>query len=253
MHYVELLRARRVLVGYGIALLAIIALNAVTVLAGGGHVHTDFKVGSAPVILSSFVVAGSLFGALIVTTLMIPGLSAEAGTAPIIWTRPLQRDTIAWRYVAIDVATIFVAYLVTIASVYAVLAIFGLIKYAVYDPRTIPVALLAVGTAVMWYGLVSAAAARAPGRGPMMAGLSWAVFLLIGGLSAAHFPALIQGLIAALNYLNPLAYFGAINSSNADNPSSIISFNVVTRASVTWAIGLIAIFASVRLWSTREA
>jgi hypothetical protein len=253
MHYVEMMRARRVLIGYGIALLAIIALTAITVLAGTGHVNADLKIDSATVILSSSVAAGSLFGALIVTTLMIPGLGAEAATTPIIWTRPTPRDAIAWRYVAIDLATIFVAFLVSIASVYVVFAIFGLIKYAVYDSRTILVAVLGLGTAVMWYGLVSAAAARVPGRGAMMAGLSWVVFLLIGGLSAAHFPPLIQGLITALNYLNPLAYFSGSNTGNADNFSALISLNVVTRASVVWVIGLVAIVASVRLWSTREA
>jgi hypothetical protein len=253
MHYVEMMRARRVLVGFGIAVLAIIALTALGTFAGPGHVHADIHVNSATMIQSSNIVEACTFGALIVMTLMIPGLSAEAATTPIIWTRPAPRDTIAWRFVAIDLVTIFVAFLVTIACVYAVLAIVGLIKYAVYDPRTILVASLGLGTAVMWYGLVSAAAARVPGRGSMMAGLSWVVFLVIGGLSAGHFPVLIQSLITVLNYLNPLAYFSGINTSNADNLSAIVSFNVVTRVSVAWVIGLVAIFASVRLWSTREA
>jgi len=253
MHYVELMRARRVLIGYGIALLAIIAVTALTVLAGPGHVHTDFKRGSAPIILSSNLIAGCIFGALIVATLMISGLSAEATTTPIIWTRPTPRDTIAWRYVAIDLATIVLAFLATVACVYVVLAIVGLIKYAVYDPRSMSIALLGLGTAAMWYGLVSAAAARLPGRGSMLAGLSWVVFLAIGGLTAAPFPALAHGLVDALNYLNPLAYFSGINTSNADSLSAMVSLNVVARASITWVIGLVAIFASVRLWSTREA
>jgi hypothetical protein len=253
MHYVELMRARRVLIGYGIAQLAIVALTALSMLAGPGHVHTDFKVGSAPVILSSSVITVCMFGALIVATLMIPGLNAEAATTPIIWTRPTPRDTIAWRYVAIDLATIFVAFLATVACAYVVLAIVGVVKYSVFDAKTISIALLGLGTAAMWYGLVSAAAARLPGRGSMLAGLSWLVFVVLGGLTAAPFPALIHVLINALNYLNPLAYFSGINTGNADNLSAMVSLNVAARASVTWLIGLVAIFASVRLWSTREA
>src|SRR5260370_4874916 len=156
MHYVELMRARRVLIGYGIALLAIIAVTALSMLAGPGHVH-GVNGGAAPVIQSSNIVAGCIFGALIVTTLMIPGLNAEAATTPIIWTRPTPRDTIAWRYVAIALTAIIVALLGTIACAYAVLAIVGLIKYAVFDPKTVTATLLGLGGIVMWYGLVSAA------------------------------------------------------------------------------------------------
>jgi hypothetical protein len=252
MHYVEIMRARRVLIGFGIALLAIVALTALSVLASPTHLHADIRIGHAVMILSGNIVGVCTFGALIVATLMIPGLSAEAATTPIIWTRPTPRDTIAWRYVAIDLATIFVAFLATIACAYIVLAIVGLIKYTVYDPRTISIALLGLGTAVMWYGLVSAAAARLPGRGPMLAGLSWLVFLVIAALNAAPFPALIHGLVVALNYLNPLAYFSGVNTSNADTLTKV-PLTAAARELVTWAIGLVAIFASVRLWSTREA
>jgi hypothetical protein len=253
MHYVEMMRARRVLVGLGIALLAIIALTALSVLAGPGHVRADIHVGDSPRIDSSSIVGICIFAALIVATLMIPGLSAEASTTPIIWTRPTPRDTIAWRYVAIDLATIVLSFLATVACVYVALAIVGVSKYAVYDSKTISIALLGLGTAVMWYGLVSAAAARLPGRGGMLAGLSWLAFLVIGGLTAAPFPALIHGLVDTLNYLNPLAYFNGVNGANADHLGTTVPLNVIGRAFVTWAIGLVAIFASVRLWSTREA
>jgi hypothetical protein len=64
------------------------------------------------------------------------------------------------------------------------------------------------GCMLMWYALVMLAAARLPGRGAMIAWLSWLVFLTLSGLWAVHFPPLIHGLIVALNYLNPLAYFG---------------------------------------------
>jgi hypothetical protein len=252
MHYVEMMRARRVLVGFGIALLSIVALTALSVLAGPTHIHADIHMDSAPTILSGNIVGVCIFGALIVATLMIPGLSAEAATTPIVWTRPTPRDTIAWRYVAIDLATIFVAFLATIACAFVVFAIVGVSKYVVYDPRTISIALLGLGTAVMWYGLVSAAAARLPGRGSMLAGLSWVVFLVIAGLNAAPFPALVHGLIAALNYLNPLAYFSGMNTGNADS-LTVVPLAIVAREWVTWMIGLLAIFTSVRLWSTREA
>jgi hypothetical protein len=252
MHYVEMMRARRVLIGYGIALLAIIALTALSMLAGPGHVHTDFKVGSAPMIPSSTIIAGCIFGALIVTTLMIPGLNAEAATTPIIWTRPTPRDTIAWRYVAIDLATIVVAFLGTIACVYIVLAIIGLLKYAVFDTKTVTATLLGLGCIVMWYGLVSMAAARLPGRGPMLAGLSWIVFLVQAALTVAPFPWVIHEIIIVLNYANPFAYLGGVNSANVHD-ALVIDLPAAGRAVAAWVIGIAAIFASVRLWSTREA
>ena len=60
-------------------------------------------------------------------------------------------------------------------------------------------------------------------------------------------------LIDTLNYLNPLAYFNGVNTANADHLGTTVPLNVLTRASITWVIGLVAIYASVRLWSTREA
>jgi hypothetical protein len=252
MHYVEMMRARRVLIGYGIALLAIVAVTGLIVLAGSAHVHGDVNMGSAPTILSSSIVAGSIFGALIVATLMIPGLNAEAATTPIIWTRPTPRDTIAWRYVAIDFATIVVAFLGTIACVYIVLAILGLLKYAVFDPKTVTATLLGLGGIVMWYGVVSVVVARLPGRGPLLAGLSWAVFLIQAALTVAPFPSVIHEIIVALNYLNPFAYLGSVNTANAHDPL-VVQLPAAGRAVAAWLIGVAATIASVRLWSTREA
>ncbi|MDB5043490.1 MAG: hypothetical protein JWN27_4216 [Candidatus Eremiobacteraeota bacterium] len=249
MYYVETMRARRVLIRYGIALLVIVALVALSIFAG----RADIRHVGGMTIPSSGIFAGCIFGAIIVGTFMIPGLNAEAATTPMIWTRPTRRDTIAWQYVAIDLVTIVLGFLFTLAACYLVLAILGLLKYAVYDSTTVLVTLLGLGAAVMWYGLVSAVAARLPGRGSMLAGLSWVVFLVVGGLIAAPFPTLLHALIVALNYLNPLAYFGGVNTANVDHLATRIPMSVEWRTAVTWLVGVAAIFASVRLWSTREA
>jgi hypothetical protein len=68
---------------------------------------------------------------------------------------------------------------------------------------------------------------------------------------AAPLPALLHFLIIALNYLNPLAWLGNLGSHSGG--SHIIPFDAPVRAAGAWAIALVAVVASVKLWSTREA
>jgi hypothetical protein len=97
------------------------------------------------------------------------------------------------------------------------------------------------------------AAARVEGHGARFAALSWAIFLILVLVTAAPVPALIHYLIVALNYLNPLAWLGNLGSSHSDGGNHVIPFAASIRAAGAWAIAIVAIVASVKLWSTREA
>ena len=246
MEYVEILRARRILLWYGIVLLAIVGLAILAVYSGNGKVHTE----NGTVNFSSFVKAGT-FGALVVATFIAPGLSAESATTPIIWTRPVTRESIAWRYIGIDVATIVIGYALLVASSLIVAAAADLLRLVTFTATASLTAFaLGMGAAVMWYAMISVVAARLPGRGGMIAGLSWAVFLVTVALTAAPFPPLIHAVFTLLDYLNPMAWLGNMGSSERHE---IIALSAPLRAAGTWGIAAIAIVASVRLWSTREA
>ena len=91
MEYVEILRARRMLFWFGIVLLGMVALTAVSIYGG----HAEVQRGTGAVLLSKLV-GGAVFGALVVATFMATGLNAEFATTAIAWTRPKTREAIAW-------------------------------------------------------------------------------------------------------------------------------------------------------------
>jgi hypothetical protein len=251
MEYVEILRARGVLRNYGIVLLVGLVLAAASLYNHfGGHVGVHVEGGEPAVSVYSSILGACAVVAFIIATCIAPGLSAESSTLAITWTRPVRRSTIAWRFIAIDLATIAMSYAALFVVFLIVLAMFGVLGTFRFDGADAAATVArGLGCALMWYALVTLVTARLPGRGGMIAGLSWVAFLVLGGLWAAPFPTLIHWLIAALEYLNPMAYFGNIGSSGNQ---SIIPLSGAVRTLMTWCIGIAALVGTVRLWSTRE-
>jgi len=249
MEYVEILRTRRVLFWFGVSLLATLVLNLLSI----GHVHSSqgtHPEAAGRIPFSGFIV-GAIFVSYILAACVAPGMSNESNTIAISWTRPMARDAIAWRYVAVDFATLALCFCVTLgASLLAVWAygFAGVIKMDADAPYEFA---LGVGTLVMWYALIVATAARFPGRGGLIAGLSWGVFLVLGALWSLPLPWLIHDLVTALNYLSPLAYLSASDTTNHGHHA--IALSALWLAIVPWCIGIAALVAAVRLWSTREA
>lgn len=246
MQYVEILRARRVLTWYCAILLGALVFTVISFYSGhvqmhGGHTSTQL----------SDLLKGCAFGAIVVATCLAPGLNAESGTVAIAWTRPISRDAIAWRYIAVDVVTILFAYAFAVVVAVAFLAVFGLLSQVDVDGGVPMTVVNGIGCALMWYGLVNVVAARMDGRGALIAGLSWAVFLVTGGLWHAPFPPLLHGLITFVDYFNPLTYFnGGSSANNGEVRVLALSTDVLTL--IAWAFVAVTLVATVRLWSTRE-
>ena len=246
MEYVEILRARRFLTWYTGLIVAGLIIEAISYYAGHGH-----NEGNGTVAFSSLAGAAS-FGALIIATLLSPGLSAEAAnTTALIWTRPAPRDAIASRFLAVDAVAILIAYAILLVGMLIGIAIVGGLPQVTFDPPSIVRSiLLGLGGTMMWYAMISIAAARLPGRGPLLAGLSWGVFPLFVALVHAHFPVWLHDVVYALNLLNPVAWMGG---TSPQGNSSFLPYSVWTRTLGAWTIAIVALVASVRLWSTREA
>ena len=246
MEYVEILRARRILTWYTGLLIAGLIIEAISYYAGHGHNQNDGTVEFA------VLAGGGSLAAVIIATLLAPGLSAEAGnTTALIWTRPAPRDAIASRFIGVDVVTIVIAYVIMLVALIVGIAIVGGLSVLTFEPAAIlRNALLAIGAALMWYAVISVAAARLPGRGPLIAGLSWGVFPLFVALVHAHFPVWLHDVVYVLNLLNPVAWLGG---TTPQGNSSFLPYGVWTRAACEWGIAIVALVASVRLWSTREA
>ncbi|HZX67624.1 MAG TPA: hypothetical protein VFE70_02015 [Candidatus Elarobacter sp.] len=246
MEYVEILRARRVLTWYCAVLLAALAITAVSMVSGHAHVG-----GGHPSIALSAILSGCAFGAMIVATCVAPGLNAESNTLAIAWTRPVPRPSIVLRYIAVDVAAIIVAYAYTFAIVLAFCALLGFFGH-IFADADIPLALLnGLGCALMWYGLIMVVAAPLNGRGNLVAGLSWGVFVVGGALWAAPFPAAIHTILTFVNYFNPMTYFAG-GSTDDNHSHHVLMLNTEILTLIAWVFVAVTLVAAVRLWSTRE-
>jgi hypothetical protein len=255
MEYVEILRARRVLFWFGLSSLGCLALTLMGMYWSHAHANAgDSSFGSENL---SSLVGIAVFGGIIVATALAGNLNAEHTTTAIIWTRPRSREAIAWGYVAVDLAAILAGYAIVLAAIVVGVVASGLLPHFHVDAaRSLTQFALGMGGAAMWYGLVSVAAARLEGHGARVAALSWAVFLIGGGVIAAPVPDLLHYVIVALNYLNPLAWLGDLSSSGVHAGGgihSVLHLDPWARALGAWAIALVAIVASTKLWSTREA
>ncbi len=247
MEYVEILRARRILTWYTSLIIAGLIITAISFYAGHGHNQNN---GTMPF---SMLAAGAGIAALIIATLVAPGLSTEAAnTTALIWTRPAARDAIAARFIGIDVAAILIGYVIMLVAMIVGIAILGGLPVLTFEPAPILRSVaLAVGGALMWYAAISVVAARLPGRGPLIAGLSWGVFPVLAGLVyAPNFPFWLHDVIYVLDYLNPMAWMGGMT---AHGNSSIIPLSVWGRVLGEFAIAIALAVTSVRLWSTGEA
>ncbi len=260
MEYVELLRARRTLVAIGcVLLLPVLACLYVAIF-----VHPTFP---APIpwrpdgnVVHGALGVSDLF-AWIAATVAGTGLAREAATLPFTWTRPAPRASIAWRLVAVDLATIVVAYgLATLCLVLCV-TIAGLWGRLHFEGLGIMPVVLGLSVAFMWYGLIVLATARVPGRAGLIAGLSWPVFTIGASLLAAQFPSAVHTVIVAINYLNPLNYYEtghgtginiAITTDASSYSRTVLQYSLPMRALATACIAAGALAAGVRLWATRE-
>jgi hypothetical protein len=248
MHYVELMRARRVLFWYTIVVAGIVGIIAVSLIGRQPRIDDAGTIPFAEVLLACTI------GAYVVATIVSTGLVAESATFPITWTRPVPRDRIAWTFVAIDLATILAGYLVMVLAALACIALFGVFGAVRFTAGAWSAFVLGFGSAVMWYALTSAASSRLGGHGIRVAALSWFAFLVIGSVWAAPLPAPLHAVLTALNYLNPLAYInGVVVEGHAHTGSHPITASENVRIALEWVISALAAAAAVRLWSTREA
>ena len=246
MEYVQILRARRILTWYTGILVVGLVIEAITYYTGQHRNQQDGTIEFA------MLAGGGSIAAVIIATLLAPGLSAEAAnTTALIWTRPAPRDGIASRFIGVDIVAILIAYVIMLVAMIVGVAVVGGLPVIYFDAAIVARnVVLGLGGALMWYAMISVVSARLPGRGPLIAGLSWGVFPLLVGLVHAHFPIWLHDVVYALNYLNPVAWLGG---TTPQGNSSFLPYSAWTRATCEWSIALLALVASVRLWSTREA
>jgi hypothetical protein len=247
MHYVELLRARRVLIWFGGIIFTMLALGLALVYKEGGP-HLQMSGDRNPMIPFDYILAGAAFAPLVIAAFLGVGLDAEYKTTAISWTRPMSRLAIAARYVAIDFGAMIVAWVLAVIACLVPIFLLGLNRYYVFGTDGFLIIGLAFGCAIMWYGLIVLFSAFFPGRGNVVVGLSWAYALIVPGLAQIPFPHLLRQAVIALNYINPLAYLNGIGSGKA----SLIVGSPTAHMIAAWLIGIAALAIGTQLWARRD-
>ena len=247
MEYVELLRVRRALVSYVVAL-AFVFLLIWIVLHGNGAIRLNLRFGNKGMDAEDLLDISGI-GALFLATTFAGNLAGESATLPFLWTKPVTRTMLALRFVAIDVLGLaagiaLVAFIVLIVA--AGTGNFGGVHFVRANAAT---AALALGAPLAWYGITLLAASRlGPGSAARAGALLWPVFIVLIFLEFTQLPPAAHTAVIVLEHADPLAYLVVNDKAGA----GILAADSLQRAAACWAIALVTITAGIRLWSTRE-
>ncbi len=279
MAYVEYLRVRKSLYIFGGILTAMIVFVLVSLLSvqnADGATHFRFQLGNAIVLekghdgklhqvsLSGMpglaIPIGALFGmaaycAMVFATVVCTSLNKERDGLDFPLTHPISRVRFALSYFAVDAAGICAAFVIGLVVLcFVPLAAAGVLGRIVLDSGGLWIAVLGLGIAFMWFGVLQAATASLRFSGGLMAGLSWAFFVVLLFLPRATILGpLVHELVLVLNLVNPLAYFSDITGlRNNVTVGSIFALSVATRAAIVWAIALAAGAIAILTWKRLE-
>lgn len=252
MEYVEFLRVRRSLTWH----LGVLGLLTLAVLVFGHHTSINIDSGGA----SSRLVSGMTvpLGALVPVAMLFAAIYAStAGTSlnreytvrDLAWTKPVARNLLALRYIAVDVAAVALVFALGILAIVAVLARLGITP--VIDTSFFGYAALGLGVSVMWYALVQLATCLLPPRGLALAGILWPVALLDIGLTQVGGS---TGAIAhAVAIANPLAYMTGVQfDANGAMDNSVWQLPPDERALAAWCLAALFCALAVTLWPRRQ-
>ena len=274
MEYVEFLRVRRVFVIFATIIVVIAILVIASIMYSS--FETSVSGGSAGVIISNTshngrhklssylqtqtIPLGLLVGiagyvAIVVATVFASNLNKENDGLDFVFVKPIRREILAMRYIAIDAVAIVAIFSFTIAIELVSLAITHLFDRIVIDSPAFWVGGLGLGVAFMWYGILQAVTATYPGNGRTIVGFSWGFFLiLVGTGSLTMLGPIFLGIVHVLNSVNPIAYFSQLVSHGSTyEVNSVLGLGLEARVLVVWTIALTGMAIAAISWKRVEA
>jgi hypothetical protein len=252
--YVALLRARGTLIWSALVLALLSVVAIVSFLTN--HITLDAANQAVRIPDSAFVATATMVG-LVIATISATSLNREFPTLPVVWTKPASRARIALEYFAVDLATIVAAALLAVLACLVSGIPADALRHIVHDPGLGEFVVRSLSVVFMWYAVVQAATAGLPGRGGVIAGLSWPLF---GGLIALGFSRLpgLHAVALVLNVINPFAWL--TSSTRVEHGAATTTmhslYSFLPHAVVVvapWLLGALALYLATVLWSRREA
>jgi hypothetical protein len=154
------------------------------------------------------------------------------------------------RTFAIDLAALFVGFLIALFFVFVPFTVVGLLGRLTFGPTSLAPLAIGLGIAFMWYGMIQAVTATMRGGAGLVLGLSWGVFAVMQGLqnlSTDLVPEVVVRSIHLLNILNPFIYLSAIfgtTGGHLTNDNTLDPHYFQSLATV-WIVALIALAIAV--------
>lgn len=257
MAYVELLFARKMFLWFSsiVVIIGILIVSSVLSFPANVHVSKTVEMPYGAV----FSIAG--YAACIMTTMIAATLNRDRGHLPYMWTRPVRREQIAFGYMLVDVITIVLAFFVVAATATFVLRTLPMFRLGP-DPDAGVGLLRYLVLPLMWYAVVEAVTSWNSLKGPAIAGIAWAVFWILLGISAVRLPAPFAWIVAVLNIFNPLAYFVTRHGSSVLvdpvtlskwGSQGIIPFSYSAQTALAYAIFFTGCIIATFAWRRMEA
>jgi hypothetical protein len=177
-------------------------------------------------------------------------LARYNGNLHFAFTKPISRERSALRTFAIDLAALFVGFLIALFFVFVPFAVVGLLGRLTFGPTSLAPIAIGLGIAFMWYGMVQAVTATMRGGAGLVLGLSWGVFAVMQGLqnlSTDLVPEVVVRSIHLLNILNPFIYLNAIfgtTGGHLTNDDTLDPHYFQSLATV-WIVAIVALAIAV--------
>jgi hypothetical protein len=261
VYYTQFLRITSGLKWLAIVLAALLAIIVAIAAANGAfsmHSHGSPDKGGAP-LPALFALAGvvaSIFASRYARTLS----EENEAHLPVAWTKPVSRVRFALTVVAVDAIGILAAFVLTMAAIFTLFAIFGVTRFVLVPPDSGVQLLRFLMLPFAIYGLMTALTASFGKAGRGLIGWCWAAFGTFALLGLADFPHPWKGVIATLNLVNPLTYAGYTYKTGHESMQiftgpngAVIQAAVGVEFMALLVLAVVGLTAGVLLWRRVEA
>jgi hypothetical protein len=251
MFYLEFLRARRpatvtLIVIAALALLIFVSISS----ASHGNLEVNGEHPHVGELQFGWFAWFAGFVASIYAIFLGASVNGLGDSLPALWTKPVARERMSLSIVAVDLLTLVVVGIGVFALEMAVIAGLGLLGHLTGGEIIPDTIVLASCTVLMCYANTQALTSWQQGKGGMIAGMLLGSYFLLALLSKFPLTPVLHGTVYALNFLNPLAYYGA--SSENTQVHTAITLDSSLKVALEFTIAVIGLAIGTFGWKRME-